>query len=146
MSATTTTATPTTTAVGAIAGRRTHLAVRALQSLLALFLAIAGAAPKLVAHPSATESFDRIGYGDRYMYLVGSLELVGAIALVIPILSGVSALALMGLMIGAFITQVTVFDKQYALTPAVFFVLLALVARVRRNHTAQLIARVRRHL
>jgi hypothetical protein len=124
-------------------GRRLHLAVRALQILLALFFAVASAAPKLVAHSSATERFDRIGYGDGYMYLVGGLELAGAIALVIPILAGVSALALMGLMIGAFVTQLTVFDGQNALTPVIFFVLLAVVARVRRHHTAQLVARVR---
>ncbi|MBT2366670.1 DoxX family protein [Streptomyces sp. ISL-10] len=42
------------------------------------------------------------------MYLVGGLELAGAVALVIPILAGVSAIALMGLMIGAFVTQITV--------------------------------------
>jgi len=123
--------------------RRVHLAVRALQILLALFFAVASAAPKLVAHSSATEGFDTIGYGDWYMYLVGGLELAGAIALVVPILSGVSAMALMGLMIGAFVTQLTVFDGQNALTPAVLFVLLAVVARVRRRHTTQLVAQVR---
>ncbi|MFF3688589.1 DoxX family protein [Streptomyces sp. NPDC002187] len=147
MSATTTTANTTATASAAATatgpGRRTDLAVRALQIVLALFFAVASAAPKLVAHSSATESFDRIGYGDWYMYLVGALELAGAIALVIPVLSGLSALALMGLMVGAFLTQVVVFDGQYAVTPVVFFVLLAVVARVRRRRTAELFALVR---
>lgn len=123
--------------------RRTHLAVRALQIVLALFFAVASAAPKLVAHSSATEGFDRIGYGDWYMYLVGGLELAGAIALAIPLLSGVSAMALMGLMIGAFVTQLTVFDGQNAFTPVIFFALLAVVAVVRRRHTSQLVALVR---
>ncbi|MGN9792868.1 DoxX family protein [Streptomyces sp. OZ13] len=129
----------------AVAGpsRRTHLAVRTLQIVLALFFAVASAGPKLVAHSSATEGFDRIGYGDWYMYLVGGLELAGAVALVIPILSGVSALALMGLMIGAFVTQVTVFDGENALTPVIFFALLAVVAVVRRRHNAELVAFVR---
>ncbi|WP_328401911.1 DoxX family protein [Streptomyces sp. NBC_00390] len=143
MSATTTTTANTTATTAAGPGRRTDVAVRALQILLALFFAVASAAPKLVAHSSATESFDRIGYGDWYMYLVGALELAGAIALVIPVLSGLSALALMGLMIGAFLTQVVVFDGQYAVTPVVFFVLLAVVARVRRRRTAELFALVR---
>ncbi|QIP87026.1 DoxX family protein [Streptomyces sp. Tu 2975] len=124
-------------------GRRTHLAVRTLQMVLALFFAIASAAPKLVGHSSAAEGFDRIGYGDWYMYLVGGLEMAGAVALVIPILSGISALALMGLMIGAFVTQLTVFDGENALTPVVFFVLLAVVAVVRRRHNAELVAFVR---
>lgn len=146
MSATAPSASPTTVAAPTSTtgpSRRVHLAVRALQILLALFFAVASAAPKLVAHSSATEGFDRIGYGDWYMYLVGGLELAGAIALVIPILSGISAMALMGLMIGAFVTQLTVFDGQDALTPVIFFVLLAVVARVRRRHTAQFVARVR---
>lgn len=146
MSVTASAASPTTVAVPTRTtgpGRRLHLAVRGLQILLALFFAVASAAPKLVAHSSATVGFDRIGYGDWYMYLVGGLELAGAIALVIPILSGISAIALMGLMIGAFVTQLTVFDGQNALTPVIFFVLLAVVARVRRQHTAQFVARVR---
>ncbi|MFD4137940.1 DoxX family protein [Streptomyces sp. NPDC058572] len=143
MSATNTTATASAAATATGPGRRTDLAVRALQIVLALFFAVASAAPKLVAHSSAAESFDRIGYGDWYMYLVGALELAGAIALVIPVLSGLSALALMGLMVGAFLTQVVVFDGQYAVTPVVFFVLLAVVARVRRRRTAELFALVR---
>ncbi|MGW0700427.1 DoxX family protein [Streptomyces sp. NPDC002867] len=140
----TTTTTTTSAAVSPPTGRRTDIAVRVLQIVLAVFFAIAGAAPKLVAHASATESFDKIGYGDWYMYLVGGLELAGAVALVIPVLSGVSAIALMGLMIGAFVTQITVFDGQYAITPVIFFVLLAIVARVRRDRTARLVAIVLR--
>jgi uncharacterized membrane protein YphA (DoxX/SURF4 family) len=124
-------------------GRRTHLAVRTLQIVLALFFAVASAGPKLVGHSSAAEGFDSIGYGDWYMYLVGGLELAGAVALVIPILSGISALALMGLMIGAFVTQLTAFDGENALTPVIFFVLLAVVAVVRRRHNAELVASVR---
>jgi uncharacterized membrane protein YphA (DoxX/SURF4 family) len=132
------------TAAAAGPDRRTHLAVRTLQIVLALFFAVTSAGPKLVGHSSAAESFDRIGYGDWYMYLVGGLELAGAVALVIPILSGISALALMGLMIGAFVTQLTFFDGKNALTPVIFFALLAVVAVVRRRHNAELVAFVRR--
>ncbi|UYQ61526.1 DoxX family protein [Streptomyces peucetius] len=147
MSATASSASSTAAVPTLAAGptRRTHLVVRALQIVLALFFAVASAAPKLVAHSSATEGFDAIGYGDWYMYLVGGLELAGAIALVIPLLSGVAAMALMGLMIGAFATQLTVFDGQNALTPVIFFALLTVVAVVRRHHTSQLVALVRNH-
>jgi hypothetical protein len=126
--------------------RRSHLSVLTLQILLALFLGVASAAPKLIGHSSAAEGFDKIGFGDWYMYMVGALELAGAIALVIPILSGLSALAFMGLMIGAFITQVTVFDGEYAITPVIFFVIFGGIAWVRRNHTAELVALVRKRL
>lgn len=123
--------------------RRAHLTVRVLQIVLALFFGVASAAPKLIAHSSATESFDTIGFGHWFMYAVGALELAGAIALLIPILSGLSALALIGLMIGAFVTQLTAFDGQNALTPVVLIVPLAAIAWVRRNHTAELVALVR---
>jgi hypothetical protein len=146
MSATTATAATTTATTGTTLGRRSHLAVRTLQILLAVFMGIASAAPKLIGHSSAAESFDKIGFGDWFMYLTGGLELAGAIALVIPILSGLSALAFMGLMIGAFITQVTVFDGQYAITPAILFVVFGGIAWVRRNHTAELVALVRKRL
>lgn len=124
--------------------RRTDLAVRTLQIVLALFLAIPSAGPKLIGHSVAAESFDTIGFGDWFMYLTGALELAGAVALVIPILSGVSAIALIGLMIGAFITQMTVFDGENALTPVIFLVLFAVVARVRWHKTVELVALVRR--
>ncbi|MFJ9027080.1 DoxX family protein [Streptomyces sp. NPDC102274] len=127
---------------GARPSRRAHLTARVLQIVLALFFGIASAAPKLIGHSSAKESFDVIGFGDWFMYMTGALELAGAVALVIPILSGVSALALIGLMIGALITQLTVFEGQNALTPVVLIVPLAAIAWVRRGHTAGLAARI----
>ncbi|MFF7711994.1 DoxX family protein [Streptomyces sp. NPDC087659] len=125
-------------------GRRAHLTALTLQVLLALFLGGASALPKLIGHSSAAESFDRIGFGDWFMYTVGALELAGAVALLIPVLAGVSALALIGLMAGAFVTQVTVFDGQYALTPVLVALPLAVVARVRRHRNAELVALLRR--
>ncbi|MEV1052744.1 DoxX family protein [Streptomyces sp. NPDC049887] len=121
-------------------GRRTHLAALTLQVLLALFLGGASALPKLVGHSSAAASFDRIGFGDWFMYAVGALELAGAVALLIPVLSGVAALALIGLMAGALVTQVTVFDGQHALTPVLVALPLAFVARVRGHRNAELLA------
>ncbi|MEU0271268.1 DoxX family protein [Streptomyces sp. NPDC006307] len=144
----TTNATTTTTTVSpsrpAGLSRRADIAVRVLQIVLALFFAIPSAGPKLVGHSSAAESFDAIGAGDWLMYTVGALELAGAIALVVPILSGVSALALIALMAGAFVTQLAVLDGKYALTPVIFAALLAVVARTRRHHNAELLALVRR--
>ncbi|ORT54441.1 DoxX family protein [Streptomyces sp. CB03238] len=137
-----TTTTAQSTAAPALSGRA-GIGVWTLQIVLALFFAIPSAAPKLVGHASAAESFDAIGLGDWFMYLVGALELAGAIGLVIPVLSGVSAPALIGLMAGAFVTQLAFLDGQYWFTPVIFAVLLAVVARARRHHNAQLLALVR---
>lgn len=166
MSEATTTSAPTTSAPAAAAlppshagtagttggaaqagpSRRTDIAVRTLQIVLALFMAVPSAGPKLIGHSVAAESFDTIGFGDWFMYLTGVLELAGAVALVIPILSGVSAIALIGLMIGAFITQLTVFDGENALTPVILLVLFAVIAWVRRQKTVELVALVRRRI
>ena len=126
--------------------RRTDIAVRTLQIVMALFLGVASAGPKIIGHSSAAQSFDEIGVGDWLMYLVGALELAGSIALVVPILAGVSAIAFMSLMIGAFVTQMTVFDGKNALTPVIFFVLFAVVAWVRRQKNAELLALVSRRV
>lgn len=72
--------------------------------VLALFLGFSAVA-KLVAHASAVESFDRMGWGSGAMYAIGGLELAGALALLIPLLAGVAAIALVGLLAGASVVQ-----------------------------------------
>ncbi|MBA2948253.1 DoxX family protein [Streptomyces himalayensis] len=125
-------------------GRRLHLALLTLQVLLALFFAFASALPKLIAHPSAAESFDKLGWGAGGMYTIGALELAGAIALLIPVLSSVASVAFVALMIGAFITQIVAFDGQYAATPVIFIVPFALIAWARRRHNADLLRLITR--
>ncbi|MFF4544375.1 DoxX family protein [Streptomyces sp. NPDC001406] len=125
-------------------GHRARIALRTVQVLLALFFAVASALPKLIAHPSAVESFDRIGWGSTGMYTIGVLELAGAVALLIPVLQSVAAIALSALMVGAFIVQLTVFDGQYAATPVILMVPLTLIAWARRGHNAELLRLVRR--
>jgi hypothetical protein len=125
-------------------GRRARIALRGLQVLLALFYAIASALPKLIAHPSAAEGFDEMGWGSAGMYTIGVLELAGAIALLIPVLQSVSAVALSALMVGAFVVQVTVFEGENAATPLILIVPLALIAYARRGHNADLLRLVRR--
>ncbi|WP_255952549.1 DoxX family protein [Streptomyces odontomachi] len=124
-------------------GRRAHIALYALQVVLGLFYAGASALPKLIAHPSAVQSFHDLGWGSGAMYTIGALELAGGIALMIPVLSAVSAVALIALMIGAFITQLTAFDGQNAATPALLVVPLALIAWARRHRTAELLRLLR---
>ncbi|GGU20655.1 DoxX family protein [Streptomyces lavendofoliae] len=138
------TATPAAGAAGGAApSRRADIGAWALQIVLALFFAIPSAGPKLVGHSSAAASFDAIGAGDWLMYLVGVLELAGAVALVVPALSGVAALALTGLMAGALVTQLAFLDGRFWFTPVIFAVLLGVVARTRRDRTAALLRRVR---
>ncbi|MFF6786145.1 DoxX family protein [Streptomyces sp. NPDC012510] len=136
---------PTATkGTGGVRGRGARVSLRALQIVLALFYAFASALPKLIAHPSAVESFDTLGWGSAGMYTIGALELAGAIGLLIPALASVAAASLGALMVGAFITQLTAFDGEYAATPLILIVPLALIAWVRRQDTGGLTRRVRR--
>jgi len=131
-------------AVPAPRRRRALLALRGVQILLALFFGAASALPKLIAHPAAVESFDRIGWGAPAMYIIGALELAGAVGLLIPLLQAPAAAALAALMVGAFITQLAVFDGENAATPVMVFVLLAVIAWVRRGSAAALVGMLRR--
>ncbi|MEU1937121.1 DoxX family protein [Streptomyces coeruleorubidus] len=124
-------------------GRRARIALRGLQVLLALFYGIASALPKLIAHPSAAESFEKLGWGSAGMYTIGALELAGAVALLIPLLQSVAAMALGALMVGAFVVQITVMGGQYAATPLILIVPLALIAWARRGHNAELLRLLR---
>ncbi|MFD9395762.1 DoxX family protein [Streptomyces sp. NPDC060000] len=124
--------------------RRARIALRGLQVFLALFYGIASALPKLIAHPSASEAFDKMGWGSGGMYTIGALELAGAVALLIPVLQSVAAVALGALMVGAFVVQIVVFDGQNAATPLILLVPLALIAWKRRGSNAELLRLARR--
>ncbi|MGW0873780.1 DoxX family protein [Streptomyces sp. NPDC002740] len=131
-------------ASGVARGRRARIALRGLQVLLALFYGIASALPKLIAHPSAADAFDEMGWGSAGMYTIGALELAGAVALLIPVLQSVAAVALGALMVGAFVVQVVVFDGQNAATPLILLVPLAFIAWKRRASNADLLRLARR--
>ncbi|MFF8636391.1 DoxX family protein [Streptomyces pilosus] len=133
---------PVPTAVAgpaAARGRRARVALRGVQVLIALFFATASALPKLIAHSSAAGPFAEMGWGDPGMYAIGVLELAGAVGLLVPVLQSAAATGLAALMVGAFVTQLTVFDGENAATPIVLLVPLALIAWTRRHHNADLL-------
>lgn len=126
-------------------GRGLNITLWVLQILLAVFFAAASAFPKLTAHSSAEPAFEAIGYGDWFMYLIGALELAGAIGLLIPLLSGFTALAFIALMVGAFIYEVTVIEAGFWYTPVILIVLFAFIAWGRWDRTVALFTWLRRN-
>lgn len=138
--ATTTLATPTTTN----RRRAVNRTLWAVQILLAAFLLIASAAPKFAGQRDAVDTFTRIGWGQWFRYFTGTCEAAGAIGLVIPRLATPAAIGLVGLMIGAALTQLLVLDPVWALMPAAYGVLFAIIASYRRPQAAALLARLRR--
>ncbi|MFB8116507.1 DoxX family protein [Streptomyces sp. NPDC056465] len=119
--------------------RAASAALTGARVVLALFLGFSAVA-KLVAHASAVESFDRMGWGSGAMYTIGALELAGALALLVPPLAGVAAIALAGLLAGAAVVQLTLLDPPNAVMPALLVVLVVLIARDRRERTRELFA------
>jgi uncharacterized membrane protein YphA (DoxX/SURF4 family) len=96
------------------------------RALLALVFLGAGAS-KLAGDPVMVTMFDLIGSGQWLRYLVGSLEVAGAIGVLVPRLSLLAATGLGLLMVGATVTNLTVLHAS-PWTPLVLLVLAALVA------------------
>ncbi|POM27232.1 hypothetical protein BTM25_16430 [Actinomadura rubteroloni] len=101
--------------------------------VLALFLLVASALPKFAGQKDAVETFAKIGWGQWLRYFTGAAEAAGAIGLVVPRLAGAAAVGLIGLMIGAALTQILVLSPAWALFPAALAVVFALIAYDRRD-------------
>ncbi|MFD0905698.1 DoxX family protein [Actinomadura sediminis] len=110
------------------------------QILIAAFLLFASGLPKLVGQADAVEAFAALGWNDAMRYFIGAVEVAGAIGLVIPRLAGLAATGLIGLMIGAALTQLLVIEPAWALFPAALGVVFAVVAWDRRAETRALLA------
>ena len=113
-------------------GRAPGIALWALQGLLALQFAVGGVL-KVVGDPAMVGMFADIGAGQWFRYLVGGLEIAGALGLLIPRLSRPAALGLVGLMAGA-ATNALVLGTS-PLLPIVLLLVAALVAWGRREQT-----------
>lgn len=123
--------------------RWANIGMWVLQALLALTYLFSGV-NKVGGEAQTVAGFDAIGWGDWFRVLIGVLELAGAVALMIPILSGLAALAFTGLMTGAVIMTVAVYgDLALAVIPATVGILVAIVAWGRRHRTTQLWALLR---
>ncbi|OLT20783.1 hypothetical protein BJF79_47125, partial [Actinomadura sp. CNU-125] len=141
MTATHITAAASAAATGEAAGRRrSRRALWTAQILIAAFLLIASALPKFAGQADAVETFALLGWNDFMRYFVGAVEAAGAIGLVIPRLAGLAATGLIGLMIGAALTQILVIEPAWALFPVALGVVLAVVAWDRRAQTRALLA------
>src|SRR5690348_4336229 len=78
-------------------------------SLAAVFFLVGGA--KLAGRHDMIVLFHDIGVGQWLRYLTGTLEITGATLLLVPLLSGASALALGGIMIVATLIELFVLHR-----------------------------------
>ena len=120
----------------------------AAQILLAAFFVFAAAGPKLSGSHQSVEEFGLIGAGQWFRYLVGTVELAGAIGLLTPWLAGLAAAGLAADMVGATITNATVlrnttFGINVWMT-AILCAVFVLLAYGRRHQIKGLWAAIRR--
>jgi putative oxidoreductase len=97
---------------------------------------------KLSGDPQMVGLFDAIGLGQWFRYVTGSLEVVGAILLLIPRLSGLGALLLVGVMLGAVPTHLFVVGGS-PLPAIILLIVTGVVAWGRRERTMNILAGLR---
>lgn len=85
-------------------GRGASIALWVLQVSLALMFVMAGLS-KIFGDAAMVQMFADIGMGQWFRYVVGTLEVVGAVGVLIPRLSGLAALGLACVMVGAIFTN-----------------------------------------
>jgi putative oxidoreductase len=96
---------------------------------------------KLSGNPQLVGLFQAIGLGQWFRYLTGTLEVAGAVLLLIPHLSGLGALMLFGVMIGAVMTHLFIVGGS-PLMAIVLLVVTGVVAWGRRQRTMNLLTGV----
>ncbi|MFJ7076902.1 DoxX family protein [Streptomyces sp. NPDC098781] len=116
-----------------VGGKAGNIALWVLQVILAGVFVMAGAS-KLAGAQDMVKIFQDVGAGQWLRYVTGSLELVGAVLLVVPRLSALGGLVLTGVMTGAFLTCLFVIDES-PVPAAVLLVLAAVVMWNRRERT-----------
>ena len=123
--------------------RTANVGLWILQVLLAAVYAFS-AYGKLTADAQNVAGFEAMGLGVAGMYIIGALELAGAIAMFIPRLTGLAALCFVALMVGAVIITLAIGGGALAVIPAVVGIVAAVVAWGRRDSTRRLVAQLRR--
>lgn len=119
-----------TTTTQARSGRVRTTVLWVLAALGAASFLMAGF-QKLSSDPGMVQLFSLIGVGPWFRYLTGTLETLGGIALLIPRLRVLGALGLIGVMIGAIITNALLGAPQ--LPALIELVIVAAVAWGRRR-------------
>jgi putative oxidoreductase len=112
-------------------GKASNIVLWTLQVLVALAFAAAGSG-KLLGSADMVALFDAIGIGQWFRYVTGSLEVLGALLLLVPGKSVFGALLLASVMAGAIVAHVTVLHTPPT-APLVLFALTALIAWGRRS-------------
>jgi len=97
---------------------------------------------KLSGDPQMVALFQAIGLGQWFRYVTGSLEVLGAVLLLIPRLTGLGALLLVGVTLGAVTTHLFVIGGN-PLPAIILLIVTGIIAWGRRERTIKLLAKIR---
>ena len=92
---------------------------------------------KLSGDPQMVALFQAIGLGQWFRYVTGSLEVLGAVLLLIPRLSELGALLLVGVTLGAVTTHLFVIGGN-PLPAIILLIVTGIIAWGRRERTIKL--------
>ncbi|CAN7554390.1 DoxX family protein [Bosea sp. LjRoot9] len=111
-----------------------------LKVLLAAVFLAAGVA-KLAGVPMMVENFEHLGLGQWFRYVTGTLEVIGAVVILLPAFAAFGGVLLAAIMVGA--TLAHLFAIPGSRIPAiVLFALSALVVLAHRDQLESLARRV----
>jgi putative oxidoreductase len=130
------TTTLTTDRAPAMPGKALNIVLWTLQVLMALAFVAAGSG-KLLGSADMVALFDAVGIGQWFRYVTGSLEVLGALLLIVPGKTALGAVLLACVMAGAVVAHLTVLHTA-ATAPLVLFAVTALIAWGRRSQLAGL--------
>ena len=88
---------------------------------------------KLISHEVEVTRFIKWGFSDWFRYLIGGLEILGAIGLFIPKLRTPAIFGIIGLMIGAIYTHVVLDNNPTHIGGASAVILLGIVILMLRR-------------
>jgi putative oxidoreductase len=120
-------------------GRVALVALWLTQIALAGMLILAGGL-KLAGVPVMVALFDAIGIGQWFRYVTGSIEVVSAVALLVPAWAPFGALLLIPTMVGAVVTHLFIVGGSPVAATVLLIGALA-IAWVRRDQLASVLSR-----
>lgn len=123
------------------------LSVRSPTSILTLFTALVfmgSGATKLLGVGGHADNCVRWGYPPWFVPVVGSVEVLGAIVLLIPRFSSLAALGLAVTMVGAITTRLRGGEIAQAIFPCVLLIILSIIAHSKWARLQTFIDRARR--
>lgn len=133
---------PSITAAHTSPARRGRFALTALwgvQLVLAGMFLLAGGS-KLAGAAAMVALFDAVGVGQWFRYVTGGIEVVSAVALLVPSLAAFGAVALVPTMIGAIATHLLIVGGSPAV-PVLLLLGALVVAWARRDQLSRATSR-----